>query len=161
MLSVIVGENSSGKTLYLDRFYEQHDCTYNRRYDESLYRPIDMELVSKLYPEALGDSSGVILPNQQAYYEQDVQRLLCLMLRKSNYLLLDEIDAYTYQSDKYILYSAAMRISEYKPVIAVTHDEEFTAYADKMYTLNGSTLQEISRERMLWEIYQDEEMVKI
>ena len=120
-----------------------------------------MELVSKLYPEALGDSSGVILPNQQAYYEQDVQRLLCLMLRKSDYLLLDEIDAYTYQSDKYILYSAAMRISEYKPVIAVTHDEEFTAYADKMYTLNGSTLQEISRERMLWEIYQDEEMVKI
>lgn len=161
MLSVIVGENSSGKTLYLDRFYEQHDCIYNRRYDESLYRSFDMELVSKLYPEATGDSSGVILPNQQAYHEQDVQRLLCLMLRKSDYLLLDEIDAYTYQSDKYILYSAAMRIAEYKTVIAVTHDEEFTVYADKVYTLSGNTPLEISRERMLWEIYQDEEMVKV
>lgn len=33
----------------------------------------------------------------------------------------------------------------------VTHDEEFAVYADKMYTLNGNILQEISRERMLWQ----------
>lgn len=41
MLSLIVGENASGKTLYLDNLYNTEDCVYNRRAEEARLLEID------------------------------------------------------------------------------------------------------------------------
>lgn len=65
---------------------------------------------------------------------------LHFMMKKSDILLLDEIDTVTCQSDKYILYKAAMNIAQYKPVIAVTHDEDFTAFADRVCAVRDGEL---------------------
>ena len=150
MLSIIVGENASGKTLYLDNIYCTEDCVYNRRIEEARMRPIDKELASK-----------VDIDVSQAYDEIEVQRWLHFMLKESDILLLDEIDAGARQSDKYILYKAAMLISRYKPVIATTHDEDFTAFADKVYTVRNVDLVDLTRDEILWEIYRDEKMVTL
>lgn len=150
MLSLIVGENASGKTLYLDNIYYTEDCVYNRRIEEARMRPIDKELASKVDIDA-----------SQAYDEVEVQRWLHFMLKKSDILLLDEIDAGTRQSDKYILYKAAMLISRFKPVIATTHDEDFTAFADKVCAVRNGDLVDLTRNEMLWEIYRDEKMVTL
>lgn len=160
MLNLIVGENASGKTLYLDNIYCVEDCVYNRRMEEARMRPIDRDLVREVYPDAvLG--TDVVLPVQSAYDEIEVQRWLHFMLKKSNILLLDEIDTVTCQSDKYILYKAAMLISRYKSVIAVTHDEDFTAFADRVCAVRNGSLIDLTRDEMLWEIYRDEKMVTL
>lgn len=133
MLSLIVGENASGKTLYLDNIYCAEDCVYNRRMEEARMRPIDKELASKVDIDA-----------SQAYDEIEVQRWLHFMLKESDILLLDEIDTVTCQSDKYILYKATMLISKYKPVIAATHDEDFTAFADRVCTVRNGNLVDLT-----------------
>lgn len=150
MLSLIVGENASGKTLYLDNIYYAEDCVYNRRMEEARMRPIDRELVHKVDIDA-----------SQAYDEIEVQRWLHFMLKKSDILLLDEIDAGVCQSDKYILYKAAMLISRFKSVIATTHDEDFTAFADEVCAVRNGDLVDLTRNEMLWEIYRDEKMVTL
>lgn len=139
MLSLIVGENASGKTLYLDNIYCAEDCVYNRRMEEARMRPIDRDLVREVYPDA-------VLPVQSAYDEIEVQRWLHFMLKKSDILLLDEIDTVTCQSDKYILYKAAMLISRYKSVIAVTHDKDFTAFADRVCAVRNGSLIDLTRD---------------
>lgn len=137
MFTVIVGENASGKTCYLNMLY-------NRRAEEAIIRPIDISLKSAVFP----DSDDL----QDATNPLEVGRIIDIMLRKSDILLLDEVE-----SDKHLVYKVAMLVSKAKPVYAVTHDEDITIYADKVCKLNGDALIDLSREEMLHEIYQDED----
>lgn len=50
MFTVIVGENASGKTCYLNMLYNKYDCVYNRRAEEAIIRPIDISLKSAVFP---------------------------------------------------------------------------------------------------------------
>lgn len=153
MFTVIVGENASGKTCYLNMLYNKYDCVYNRRAEEAIIRPIDISLKSAVFP----DSDDL----QDATNHLEVGRIIDIMLRKSDILLLDEVDSTVDESDKHLVYKVAMLVSKAKPVYAVTHDEDITIYADKVCKLNGDALIDLSREEMLQEIYQDEEMVTV
>lgn len=129
MVTVIVGENASGKTCYLNMLYNKYDCVYNRRAEEAIIRPIDISLKSAVFP----DSDDL----QDATNPLEVGRIIDIMLRKSDILLLDEVDSTVDESDKHLVYKVAMLVSKAKPVYAVTHDEDITIYADKVCKLNG------------------------
>lgn len=116
MFTVIVGENASGKTCYLNMLYNKYDCVYNRRAEEATIRPLDISLKSAVFL----DSDDL----QDATNPLEVGRIIDIMLRKSDILLLDEIDSTVDESDKHLVYKVAMLVSKMKPVYAVTHDED-------------------------------------
>lgn len=161
MLNVIVGENSSGKTLYLDYLYMHNDCSYNRMSTESMLRDIDVNLLNYAYPDAEVRGKEICLIDSDADSISEVTRIMNIMFRKSDILLLDEIDATLNETDKYLVYRAVLLIARKKPVYAVTHDEDLTFYADAVYTVRDGELVTLTREETLQEIYQDEEMAKV
>ena len=161
MFTVIVGENASGKTLYLDKLYGENNAVYNKEKVGAILRPLDMALIDSADLDLKVIGNSVITDSVQLDDVATVSSVLNMMFRKSDILLLDELDAYVNEYDKHMLYKAARAISKHKDVYAVSHDEEITIYADKVCKVSGDSLRELTREEMLWEIYQDEEMVKI
>lgn len=165
MLQLIAGDNTVGKTRYLDYIYEHTpvgDCVYNNAFGASMTVPVNYDVVDKLFSATLG--SGRVLNFRDLDVDDPihVSTIYNLLCRKTKTVLLDEIDLPLSSADKFEVYSTLFKAKNYMQIVAVTHDEELMPFADEFYTVrwNGSKPVEtqLTNEAFVKEIYCDEEM---
>jgi hypothetical protein len=141
MISVITGDNASGKTRYLVKLYEKYKLSNNVITNfipnvSMLGRELNYELIDDFNGQCdffYIDVKDGIVEFEDFNYSGNLRKIVKLLLFKTDYLLLDVPESGVKSAEISAIAILLSNASKYEDVYVVTHSD--TIAATMMYSL--------------------------
>jgi predicted ATPase len=134
MISVITGDNASGKTVYLESLYEKYKSSKIITNLKPIVSTSNLELNYELIDDFNGqcdlffiDVKDGMVEFEDFRYSENLRQIVKLLLFKTDYLLLDEPESGVKSAEISAIAILLSNASKYEDVYVTTHSDTIAA----------------------------------